>query len=88
MIDLGAHETVETSAGRVLDVIAYRGREDQVAMRGDAVLAARLANAAPRLRTAIANGALATAATYVVTGGFGGIGLSAARWLRRRAPGI
>jgi len=55
-------------------------KEDEVALRGEARLVARLAR--PRVDAAAA-AKLRGDATYLVTGGLGGLGLAAAEWMAR-----
>jgi NADP-dependent 3-hydroxy acid dehydrogenase YdfG/acyl carrier protein len=57
--------------------------EDQVMIRGGRVLGARLANAAPA-SALHEDWQCRPDAAYLVTGGFGGIGIEAAGWLARR----
>jgi acyl transferase domain-containing protein/acyl carrier protein len=62
--------------------ITSAGREDRVALRGADRLVARLVPAPPLASAASVS--LRRDATYLVTGGFGALGLHVARWLARR----
>jgi acyl transferase domain-containing protein len=59
--------------------VIHPDAEDQIALRGGERLVARLAKA-PRVASAAAV-QLRGDATYLITGGFGGLGLQLARWL-------
>lgn len=83
LIDLDPGAPPAESSRRVADVIAYEGREDLVAIRDGVVFAARLVNAPPVAASGGEWRARADAA-YLITGGFGGVGLSAAEWLGRK----
>ncbi len=70
-------------AAPLWDEICHAGREDQVAFRGDTRLVARLTRAGA---LAVGPDALEIQkdATYLITGGPGGLGLKVARWLVER----
>lgn len=77
LIDLDDAAPAETARGLMAALLAGDG-EDQLALRGGARLGARLSRtrlpAPAKLR-------LRTDATYLITGGLGGVGLVLARWL-------
>jgi acyl transferase domain-containing protein len=68
-------------AERLLAAIEEAQGEDQMALRGEARLAARLVRKAVPAGHALRASA---EATYLVTGGLGGLGLNVARWLVER----
>jgi NAD(P)-dependent dehydrogenase (short-subunit alcohol dehydrogenase family)/acyl carrier protein/protein-L-isoaspartate O-methyltransferase len=78
VFDLPPKATAGACAALVLDSIDACGREDQVAWRDDRRFVARLhavpAPAAPCIR-------LKSDATYLITGGFGGLGSLVALWM-------
>ena len=80
LVDLDPSAPTARSTSHVLDVVMHEGREDQVAIRGDQILAARLSKVAPE-RPPRQEWRCRADAAYLVTGGFGGIGIEAARWL-------
>ena len=83
LIDLAADAAPEAAAGLVLREIEGSTVEDQVAFRSGKRLVARLDRRSPAPPT----GGPFTArpdATYLVTGGLGGIGLAMAGWLVER----
>ncbi|MEV5431931.1 type I polyketide synthase [Streptomyces sp. NPDC052701] len=80
LVDLPARVD-RRSVGRLAAVVAS-GTEDQVAVRGEQVLARRLLPA-PAAAGA-ASGRPATPACALVTGGTGALGARVARWLARR----
>ena len=84
-IDLDPADAAAASLDRVFDIVAHEGREDQTAIRGSAVLAARLAPG-PEIEPLADPFACRKDAAYLITGGFGGIGMGAARWLASRVP--
>ena len=67
-------------AAALVDELASTDGEDQVALRADGRRVARLRRRAP---LAGAVPALRAEATYLVTGGLGGLGLKVAEWLAR-----
>lgn len=76
LIDLD-DDAGDSAARRLLGALSAGDGEDQVALRGDGRLAARLVRAsyspgAPALRPD---------ATYLITGGLGGVGLAVGRWM-------
>ena len=76
-----------TPAASVAEELLFPDRENEVVFRGGARLVSRLA------RRAVGSGAAADSErirgdrTYLVTGGFGGIGLTVARWLAAAGAG-
>jgi acyl transferase domain-containing protein/acyl carrier protein len=79
LVDLDSDSLDPASA--LLTELASTDGEDQVALRGDRRLVARLRRRAP-LSGAVPE--LRAAATYLVTGGLGGLGLKVGQWLARR----
>src|SRR5262249_50069197 len=81
LIDLASGVEPQTGAGQLLNALVHSAREDQIALREDSVYVARLrrchAPSAPlplRFRHD---------ATYLITGGLGGLGLCMAEWMIR-----
>ncbi|HEU5473401.1 MAG TPA: SDR family NAD(P)-dependent oxidoreductase [Actinophytocola sp.] len=84
LVDLPA--TVDERAGRLLVAVLAGCGEDQVAVRGSAVLARRLAHA-PLGRAPL--GRWQPSGTVLITGGTGALGAAVARWLAGRgAPNL
>ncbi|MEO8804850.1 MAG: type I polyketide synthase [Burkholderiaceae bacterium] len=81
LVDLPAAGDVEAGAQTLLAAIDADDTEDQTAWRGGKRLAARLVNAAA---PAAATPSFKADACYLVTGGFGGLGLVVARWMAER----
>jgi hypothetical protein len=81
LVDLDPAADATTSARSLAGVLAADHREDQLALRGGSIRAARLSHLAT-----VATGPFACRpdATYLITGGLKGLGLEAARWLARR----
>ncbi len=83
-MDLDPLATPEESASALAEEIQQDTREDQVALRSGVRSVARLVHAGPPAQSTItihADGA------YLITGGTGGIGLRAARWLADHGAG-
>ena len=81
LIDLDPSDDAATCAHALLAAVSA-GDEDQISIRGGARLAARLA---PKEMPAVASPTpWRRDAAYIVTGGFGGIGLEVARWMARQ----
>ncbi|MFZ5542948.1 MAG: type I polyketide synthase [Pseudomonadota bacterium] len=78
LVDLDASQPVPAQAEQLLAQLDAADGEDQVAFRGAQRFAARLDHAAPPQQPAVR---LRADATYLVTGGFGGLGLLVGRWL-------
>jgi NAD(P)-dependent dehydrogenase (short-subunit alcohol dehydrogenase family) len=55
--------------------------EDQITLRGNERYVARLANRPPKAEVKSAQHVLRGDATYLITGGLGGLGLTVARWM-------
>ncbi|MFE2185202.1 type I polyketide synthase [Streptomyces sp. NPDC059455] len=70
----------ERGAARLAGVLSAGGGEDQVAVRGSGVFVRRLARSAPSV---VDGTAWRARGTVLVTGGTGGLGGQAARWLAR-----
>jgi NAD(P)-dependent dehydrogenase (short-subunit alcohol dehydrogenase family)/aryl carrier-like protein len=79
IVDLPNHPGVEAPVSLLAGVLRLPGREDQLAIRNGAVLAARLARVP--LSPAARDFKCRADATYVITGGLGGIALGLAAWL-------
>ncbi|MFD0428390.1 beta-ketoacyl reductase [Streptomyces zhihengii] len=75
-------ETLDARAGaRLVGVLATRGVDDQVAVRGSGVFGRRLVRATP---AAVAGAGWQPSGTVLITGGTGALGSEAARWLAGR----
>ena len=81
IVDLEHGESCEQSSRLLADTIRNPGGEDQLAFRGGRRLAARLVR--ERLSPAKRQFTWRSDATYLITGGFGGLGLAVAEWLVR-----
>ena len=80
LIDLDPAATPDASSAHLAARVLAAGGEDQVAFRGDACFGARLVASGNRGSSV----ALRADATYLVTGGRGGLGLEVARSLAQR----
>ena len=80
LIDLDPRDDPAAQAGHIAAAIAAPDGEDQVAYRGGRRLVARLVRTEPPEQ---AGDGLRADATYLITGGFGGVGLQVARFLVR-----
>ncbi|MGW8992876.1 type I polyketide synthase, partial [Streptomyces zhihengii] len=75
-------ETLDARAGaRLVGVLATRGVDDQVAVRGSGVFGRRLVRATP---AAVSGAGWQPSGTVLITGGTGALGSEAARWLAGR----
>ena len=81
LVDLPPDGAAEALAETLLAALDAGDGEDQTAWRSGARLAARLVPAPAPVSPAIR---LRPDATYLVTGGFGGLGLLVARWMAER----
>lgn len=81
LIDLPGSGGVDALADAILATLDAGDGEDQVAWRDGERRAARLRNAAA---PALESVTIKANATYLVTGGFGGLGLLVGRWLAQR----
>jgi NAD(P)-dependent dehydrogenase (short-subunit alcohol dehydrogenase family)/aryl carrier-like protein len=79
IVDLPNLPGVESPVHLLAGVLRLSGREDQLAIRNGAVLAARLARVP--LSPTVRDFQCRSDATYVITGGLGGIALGLAAWL-------
>jgi acyl transferase domain-containing protein/acyl carrier protein len=78
LLDMSPDDAAGTAADLLLSTIQLGDSEDQVAFRDDTRHVARLLPMqAPEVQTI----AFRSDATYLVTGGFGGLGLLIARWM-------
>lgn len=84
VMDLDPVTPPEASVPVMLGALAHATREDQVMIRGRSVLAARLRPPANGPTVEPRPWSCRPGAAYLVTGGFGGIGIDAARWLASR----
>ncbi|WP_141592152.1 type I polyketide synthase [Myxococcus sp. AB056] len=75
-VDLGARDEVQARA--LADELLASSPEEQVALRGSARFVARLSRME---RSTAAPAELRADATYLITGGLGGLGLKLAEWL-------
>jgi len=82
MIDLEAGTSSEAETLRLLEEITHPDGEDQIALRGGARYAARLSRSEPPETRGEAPH-LTPEGTYLITGGFGTLGLKIADWLVR-----
>ena len=80
LIDLDAAATPGEAANDLLSEIVDRSHEDQIAFRGGQRYVARLAHHA-RLAANAPAFQLQAEASYLITGGLGGLGLLTAQWL-------
>ncbi len=80
LIDLDAAATPAEAANDLLSEIVDRSREDQIAFRGGQRYVARLAHHTRSVAEAPAF-QLRAEASYLITGGLGGLGLQLGRWL-------
>jgi len=71
----------EDESERLVDELAHPGSEDQLALRSGRRLVPRLVSAAPEAFVPLAP---RPDATYLITGGLGGLGRRVARWLVER----
>ena len=81
LIDVDPSEDIDAAAEQVLKEISLPDEEDQVAYRNGERLAARLVRGA---WSANAPAAFRADASYLVTGGLGGLGLRVAQWMVAR----
>src|SRR5829696_6368011 len=77
----------ETDPGQLADALLTTGPEDQQALRGGARRVARLLPAPLELPALRRRPAVRAEASYLVTGGLGGIGLAVAGWLAAAGAG-
>jgi acyl transferase domain-containing protein/acyl carrier protein len=80
LIDLAPHASADALVTQLLGAIDAEDGEDQIALRNGGRLAARLSETPPPAGQG-SMPSLRSDATYLVTGGFGGLGLVVARWL-------
>jgi acyl transferase domain-containing protein/acyl carrier protein len=80
LVDIEADSGVSAAEALFAEIQAD-GPEDQVALRGDRRFVARLSSALEEPPPAPPEGVVRPDATYLLTGGLGGIGLVLARWL-------
>jgi myxalamid-type polyketide synthase MxaE and MxaD len=81
LVDLGAAEVVGEAEGLLEELLADSA-EEAVALRSGRRHVARLVRSAPEVKPG--GEALNPEATYLLTGGLGGIGLEVARWMVER----
>jgi len=82
-LDLDPHQTIEAQAKALFEEIWSEDREDQVSWRGDSRYVARLVASPHQQTDATTEQSLnfREDATYLITGGMGGLGLLVARWM-------
>ncbi|NEO43740.1 MAG: SDR family NAD(P)-dependent oxidoreductase [Moorea sp. SIO4A3] len=82
-IDLDPHQTIEKQADALFKEIWSKDQEDQVAWRGDSRYVARLVASPHQQTDATTEQSLSFRedASYLITGGMGGLGLLVARWM-------
>ena len=80
LIDLDPEADPATNAAHLVGQLYAADGEDRVAFRGGERRAARLVRHRGALTAATRSARLRPDASYLVTGGFGGIGLQVARW--------
>jgi NAD(P)-dependent dehydrogenase (short-subunit alcohol dehydrogenase family) len=80
LLDIDPQAGVEANAGALWSALCAGGNEDQVALRGDRRLSARLERQSVR---AAASLPFRSDGCYLITGGLGGLGLEVARWMVR-----
>ncbi len=81
LVDLAPDATTEADVDALLATLDAGDGEDQTAWRDGSRLAARLARACPPTVEPVC---FRHDATYLITGGFGGLGLRVARWMAER----
>jgi myxalamid-type polyketide synthase MxaC len=86
MIDLDPGDDPSLSADRLIEEITRPDGEDQIALRGERRLAARLERTRSRDIKADAP-KLDAQGTYLITGGLGRLGLKVARWMAEQGAG-
>ncbi len=84
LVDLDPQDSTEGPAALVTEIL--RGDEHQVAYRGGRRFVARLV-AMPSSAIDHEANALRSDATYLITGGLGGLGLTVAHWMARSGAG-
>jgi myxalamid-type polyketide synthase MxaE and MxaD len=84
LIDLDPASNAGVDAAIVWDTIHVGDGEDQIAVRGATRFGARLTRTAADTAEPVA---LRSDGSYLVTGGFGGLGLRVARWLAANGAG-
>jgi SAM-dependent methyltransferase/short-subunit dehydrogenase/acyl carrier protein len=80
LIDLDPATTPETAAKKLLAELLGSDREDQVAYRDGERLAARLKRSSLEASNAGTHVGIRKDASYLITGGLGGVGLLVAKW--------
>jgi acyl transferase domain-containing protein/acyl carrier protein len=81
LVDLDPDASAESTATLLMDELLCATGENQVALRGGARYTARLARVASASVDATATLQFQADATYLITGGLGGLGLQVARWM-------
>lgn len=81
LVDLDPSASPQASAQQLVDELLAGSAENQVALRNGQRFVPRLRRR--RDLTRVGSGALDPAATYLITGGLGGLGLEVARWMVR-----
>jgi phthiocerol/phenolphthiocerol synthesis type-I polyketide synthase D len=78
LVDLDPHDSLEEAADQLVSLLRSVSAEDQIAFRAGRLFAPRLARRREALQSAPS---FRADASYLVTGGLGGIGLKLAHWL-------
>jgi acyl transferase domain-containing protein/acyl carrier protein len=85
LIDLDPASDAETSAAQLIDACTERNGGEQIALRGDRHLVARLTRLAIRSEASGSSTIpIQSDASYLVVGGLGALGLGTAKWLISR----
>ena len=79
-LDLDPEDTAQAAAA-VFDELLQSGHESQVAVRGNTRYVARLRRGVTGAGATPPDSPIAVDGTYLITGGFGGLGLQVATWL-------
>lgn len=83
LVDLDRSSSLEQAAGQLFNTIQHSDGENQIAFRKEQRYVARL-NYARKMRLPARQWDLVPDATYLITGGLGGLGLLVARWMVER----
>lgn len=86
LIDLDPNRTPEENAAHLLRELLHEDVEDQVAYRGGERLVARLHHAQASILESIPE-RLRADGSYLITGGFGCVGLEVAKWAAKQGAG-
>jgi acyl transferase domain-containing protein/acyl carrier protein len=84
LVDLDPHADLQSVASSLAAELLSETGENQIALRGERRYVARLARLEAGTSTPGTDVEVRPDATYLITGGLGGLGLSLARWLAER----